>query len=90
MKVLVAGASGLVGRDLTTLLTETNIEWIGTYNSNPFHNSYKVNFLDIEELDTFISKHKPTICVNCIAERNVDLCETNWNHTKQVNIKIYC
>ena len=88
MKVLVAGASGLVGRDLTTLLTETNIEWIGTYNSNPFHNSYKVNFLDIEELDTFISKHKPTICVNCIAERNVDLCETNWNHTKQVNIKI--
>ena len=88
MKVLVAGASGLVGRDLTTLLTETNIEWIGTYNSNPFHNSYKVNFLDIEEFDTFISKHKPTICVNCIAERNVDLCETNWNYTKQVNIKI--
>lgn len=88
MKVLVAGASGLVGRDLTSLLTETNIEWIGTYNSNPFHNSYKVNFLDIEEVDIFISTYKPTTCINCIAERNVDLCETNWNHTKQVNIKI--
>jgi len=88
MKVLVAGASGLVGRDLTTLLTETNIEWIGTFNSNPFHNSYNVNFLNLEELDTFIYTNKPTICVNCIAERNVDLCETNWNHTKEINIKI--
>jgi dTDP-4-dehydrorhamnose reductase len=87
MKVLITGVSGLVGRELKIVLTEKNINWIGTFNSNPVDNAYKVNFLDYEEVLKFFELNKPNVCVNCIAERNVDLCENNWKHTKEANIR---
>lgn len=87
MKVIITGVSGLVGRELKQVLTEKNINWIGTFNSNPIDNSYKVNFLIYEEVLQFFHENKPTVCVNCIVERNVDLCENDWKYTKNANIK---
>jgi len=88
MVVLVCGASGLVGRDLCTQLDRSSIEYIGIHNTRPVKNSYKINILDPVELSVFLDRHTPSICVNCIADRNVDGCEKNWNLTKQINVDL--
>jgi S-adenosylmethionine synthetase len=88
MKVLVCGSSGLVGRDLCSLLEKQKIEYVGIHNSRPAKNSFKINLLNENEIRTFIEKEKPTVCVNCVADRNVDTCEKQWENTKEVNVEI--
>jgi dTDP-4-dehydrorhamnose reductase len=88
MTVLVCGASGILGKDLCKLLKIKNIEYIGTYNNNFTENSIKVDFFNLTELETVLNDNKVTVCVNCIVERQVDLCETNWVSIKKTNIDI--
>ena len=88
MKVLICGSSGLVGYDISHHLTLHNIEWVGTYNTRPVPNSYKVNLASILDLSTFIDTIQPDVCINCVVERNVNLCETQWEQVKSTNIDI--
>jgi dTDP-4-dehydrorhamnose reductase len=88
MKVLVCGSSGLVGNDLCNLLEKEGIEYIGIHNTRPRPKSHKIDILNSVELNTFLEKENPTVCINCIADRNVDLCEINWEQTKKVNTDI--
>ena len=88
MKVLVCGSSGLVRRYLCSLLNDSSIEYVGIHNSRPVPHSYRVDILNNEELRKFFHTHMPTVCVNCIADRNVDACEKNWEQTKRINIDI--
>ena len=88
MLVLVCGSSGLIGRDLCAELERSSISYIGIHNTRPVKNSHKINILNSLELSDFLSIHKPTICINCIADRNVDGCEKDWILTKKINIDI--
>lgn len=88
MRVLVCGASGLVGRDLCSLLDKKNIEYIGIHNSRAVKNSFKVDLFNESDVRAFIEKEKPTVCVNCVADRNVDTCEKQWDTIKQINVDI--
>jgi len=88
MKVLVCGASGLLGRDLCRHLQNKNIEYIGTYASRPFDKGIQVNFENTKEITRVMMEHNITVCVNCIVERQVDTCENNWSVTKKINIDV--
>ena len=88
MKVLVAGGSGLVGRCLIEVLEKHKIDYVSTYNSRPIKNGHKVNFDDEGELSKFMDLTTPDVCVNCIVQRQTDVCEKNWNETKQINIEL--
>jgi S-adenosylmethionine synthetase len=88
MKVLVAGASGLVGRNLITELRHREIEYVATYNSRPVEGGHRVNFEDEYAIREFFQTQKPTVCVNCIVQRLTDVCEKNWDETKRVNIDL--
>ena len=88
MKVLICGTSGLVGHDLSQLLTLRSIDWVGTYNTRPVPNSYKINLSSTIDFSEFIDMVKPDVCVNCVVERNVDRCETQWDKVKSTNIDI--
>lgn len=88
MKVLICGVSGLVGHDLSLLLSENSIKWVGTHNLNPHDNSVYVDFFDISKLRSFFDEIAPDVCINCIAERNVDKCENSWIDVQKVNIAI--
>ena len=87
MKILVCGASGLLGRDICDKLEENNINFIGTYNNNKIN---KINYFkfDINTIDELIINEKPTIIINCIVNRIVDDCENKWNEIKITNIDI--
>lgn len=85
MKVAIFGASGLVGRSIRHFLSERSIDWIGTYNTSPFEGGHKVNTTDELSLTHFLSENAITHCINCVAERNVDFCEKEWDKTFETN-----
>lgn len=88
MKILVLGGSGLLGRDLCKLLESEHINYLATYNNNYIKNGIKLNFNNFSSITNLIEKYAPTICINCIVERQVDKCESDWNLVKKTNIDI--
>lgn len=88
MTVLVCGATGLLGRDLCKLFKNKNINYIGTYNTNFIENYIKINFCDKNDIYNSFINIKPSICINCIVERQLEICEGDWNKIKKTNIDI--
>lgn len=88
MRILVLGASGLMGRTFCKILKSNNINYLGTYNKNKVDNSVYINFEDDNEIEQLFNDYKPDVCVNCIVQRLVDVCEDNWNLIKFTNIDI--
>lgn len=85
MKIIVCGASGILGKELCKLFDEKNIDYIGIYNSNKIN---KKNYYNYSEIDNIIKEYQPKYCINCIVNRLVDDCENKWNEIKEVNIDI--
>ena len=76
MKILITGANGQLGRELTKLLN--NHELLLS----------EIDTLDISDSDgvySFIKKNKPSYVVNCGAYTAVDLCETNEEEAYKAN-----
>ena len=90
MTILICGASGLVGRELSLLLKEKDVPFIGTYHSNKMEgsNMFRINFLNEFEVAGFLKDQSVTVCVFCIVERLVDVCENDWNRIKATNIQM--
>jgi dTDP-4-dehydrorhamnose reductase/beta-phosphoglucomutase-like phosphatase (HAD superfamily) len=88
MKVLVAGASGIVGREMCKLLKDNLIDFIGTYNTRPVKDGIKVDFLNESELENTLKNNGITIVINSIVERFTDVCEKNWDKTVTANVTI--
>ncbi len=85
-KVLLCGASGLLGRGLCTYFKNNGIEFLGTYHSNPIENGVKIDFGNLAEIEKVLMEYKPTFCINSIVERQLEVCEGDWNNTKRINI----
>lgn len=85
MKVAIFGASGLVGRSMRHILSEKGIAWVGTYNTSAFDGGFYLDNTDELTLSNFLSSHAVTHCINCVAERNVDKCEKEWDRTYETN-----
>ena len=88
IKVLIFGASGILGSELCSFLKKNNINYDGTYYLNYVENLIHVDFSSIDNIIDSIKKTNATVCINCIAERNVDMCEKKWEITKNTNIDI--
>ena len=90
MTILICGASGLVGREMSLLLKEKDIPFIGTYHSNKMDgsNMFRINFLDENEVAGFLKDQSVSICIFCIVERIVDVCENDWPRIKDTNIQM--
>jgi len=90
MTILICGASGLVGREMSILLNEKEIPFIGTYHSNKMEgsNMFRIDFLDETEVAGFLKDHSITVCIFCIVERLVDVCENDWPRIKDTNIQM--
>ena len=78
----------IIGKDLCELLNKQNISYIGTYYNNIVEKSIQINFLDMDLLENIIIKNNITICINCIVERQIEICENNWDKIKKTNIDI--
>lgn len=88
--ILICGASGLVGKELCSLLDEKNISYIGTYNKNKIdkNNMVCIDFSNDKILEDFLITHKINCCIFSIVERLTDICENNWNEIRKTNIDL--
>ena len=76
MKVLVLGASGLLGNSLCKLLEKKDIQIISHgFKSDKVNLNY--NLLDKKLLEKVLTENNPDVVINLIALTDVDLCQNN-------------
>jgi len=82
MKILIFGASGQLGLELSKILQG---DLIKVYNSNEIEDGYKLDLTDFSMVEDFILKKKPDIIINAAAITDVDKCETEKDIAYKVN-----
>lgn len=79
MKVLITGANGQLGRELTKQYkTIKDVELIFTYASD-------LDITDLKAVYEFVNNHKPEVIINCAAHTAVDKCETDVDMAYKIN-----
>jgi len=86
-KVLITGASGLLGRKLAKALSE-GYEVIATDKTHPaYPDSVRMDIVDESEVTRVLSRARPELVVHAAAETDVDKCEINRDLAWSVNAK---
>ena len=81
MKVLVIGSEGQLGSEIKNISkTQKNISWI-------FSSIETLNLLNLNSINTYLSKTNPTVIINCAAYTNVDKAEMEFNIADLINHK---
>lgn len=78
MKILITGANGQLGRELTKQYADKDVTLLLT----------DVNELDITNVDdvfNYFNSEKPDVVINCAAHTAVDKCETDIENAYKIN-----
>ncbi|MCM8535712.1 MAG: SDR family oxidoreductase [Lentisphaeraceae bacterium] len=86
MKVWITGATGLCGRAVTKLLSDS-YDVVPTAFSRAEGNIFKVDITSKEDVKAFFEKHNPDAVVHLAAERKPDICENKKDVTDNLNIE---
>ncbi|MBV1817949.1 dTDP-4-dehydrorhamnose reductase [Clostridium cochlearium] len=79
MKVLITGANGQLGRELTKQYKEkSNVELILT-------DVVDLDITDVKAVYEFVNNHRPEVIINCAAHTAVDKCETDVDMAYKIN-----
>ncbi len=91
MRILVTGASGLLGLNLCLHLTDQH-KIFGIFHSHGLRNlPFKSTCCDLEKsasIKTLIDKTKPEMLINCAAMANVDICESQPEKAQAINAEL--
>jgi len=87
LKLLVTGASGLLGHKVAQLAIEKGHEVYSTYKEHAtnFGTPIKLDLADQNEISKAITKLKPEAIIHAAAYTDVDGCETNQNLAWKIN-----
>ena len=87
MKVLITGATGMLGRSLYRYLNDTvGYECIGTGFSRAQPPIKKLDLLNPDEISQFLDESKPDVVVHCAAERFPDRAAADPKRTLALNV----
>lgn len=79
MKVLITGANGQLGRELTKQYkVKSNVELILT-------DVVDLDITDVKAVYEFVNNHRPEVIINCAAHTAVDKCETDVDMAYKIN-----
>lgn len=78
MKVLLTGANGQLGRELTKQLKDKNVELILT-------DVAELDITKVAEVNKFVLENNPNVIINCAAHTAVDKCETDVDNAYKIN-----
>lgn len=85
MKVLITGASGLLGRAVFSEFENAKMEVIGTANKRANPPLKNLDLLNTDRVCDFIHTEKPDAIIHCAAERRPDVCENDRDGTVRLN-----
>ncbi|KAF8938661.1 hypothetical protein BGZ58_000399 [Dissophora ornata] len=99
MRVLVTGASGLLGRAVVTEFKNSGHEVVGVAFSRANGDLKKLNLEDSAAVEAFVDQEKPdgifvqwlsdfAVIVHCAAERRPDVVEKDPNGAKNLNVQV--
>lgn len=78
MKILITGANGQLGRELTKQYSGKNVELILTDVAD-------LDITNIEKVYEFVNEKSPDVIINCAAHTAVDKCETDVDNAYKIN-----
>ncbi len=84
MKILIIGASGLVGEELYRQCKKTH-QTLGTYNNHKLPQLMKLDITDKSEVDKLIGNFQPQVVIISAYYADVDGCEKNPALCKKIN-----
>jgi S-adenosylmethionine synthetase len=87
-RVLVIGASGMLGRALMRDLAAfpAKYEPLGTGNSRLEDGLVKLDLLDSAAVDALLERFRPTVVINCAAVRDPERAAADPERTKRINV----
>jgi dTDP-4-dehydrorhamnose reductase len=87
-KVLITGATGMLGNTLIPLLSKKDFNVIshGLETDTPVIPAYTYDLTDLENTRKLLEKEKPDIIINLIALVNVDKCDEDPNLAYRLNV----
>ncbi|KAF9189975.1 hypothetical protein BGZ51_009037 [Haplosporangium sp. Z 767] len=88
MRVIVTGASGLLGRAVTTEFKNAGHEVVGVAFSRAQGDLKKLDLEDFKAVEAFVDQEKPDVIVHCAAERRPDVVEKNPNGAANLNVQV--
>ena len=91
MRILVTGASGLLGLNLSLHLGSAH-KVFGILHSQelrePPFRTFKDDFSNFGSLESLVSKARPDLLINCAAMANLDTCESQPEEAHRVNAEL--
>ncbi len=84
MKVLITGASGLLGKALVQRFESINP--IACAFSRASDSQKKVDLSDVDQIKALLEETKPDIIIHAAAERRPEVCSQNMSHTRALNV----
>ncbi|TPX65764.1 hypothetical protein SpCBS45565_g04966 [Spizellomyces sp. 'palustris'] len=85
-RVVVTGASGLLGRAVVNAFKEGGYDVVGTAYSRATEDLRKLDLTDFAAVKAFVAEQKPQIIIHCAAERRPDVAQNNREGVQQLNI----
>jgi dTDP-4-dehydrorhamnose reductase len=91
MRILVTGASGLLGLNFCLTLADsqqiTGVSYSNALKDVPFQN-VQANLTSTGSISRLISDHQPHLVVHCAAMANVDACEKQPDQAMRINAEV--
>jgi len=83
MRILLIGASGQLGLELSSLLKGGEV--IKVYNSKEIPDGYRLDLKNYPAVEDFIIKKRPDVIINTASLTDVDKCETEKGEAFKIN-----
>ena len=89
MRVLITGANGMLGTDLSSLLEANGHEVVRTgvteRADRPSNGWERLDITDFSSVATAVLRHQPDAVMHCAAYTDVDGCERDWHKASLIN-----
>lgn len=87
-KVLITGASGLLGRSIFKKLKAENFDIVGTSFRRKQNDLISLDLTDQNAVKDLFANHKPNFIIHCAAEKSPDICQNDAIKTQKINVDV--
>jgi len=88
MKIVITGASGLLGRAMMRAFHDSEVLGIALHRADASKNVIKLDLHNTEEVRSKMKEFHPDVIIHCAAERKPDNCENNQEATRSLNVDV--